>query len=172
MQAQTKQSSIVDPILAELDQEAPATRRLLEIVPEDKLTWRPHPKAMSLGQLALHVAITQGGVAEGSLNDTAAMPDFIHAEAQNREEILTAFDEGLKKAKEIVSATTDERALEEWKLVDGDNVLMAMPRIAFWRSIMLNHLYHHRGQLNTYLRILDIPLPSVYGPSADTDAMG
>lgn len=169
MQAQTKQSRVVDPILAELDQEAIATRRLLEIVPEDKLSWRPHPKAMSLGQLALHIATSQGGVAEGTLNDMTSPPDFIHAEAASRDEILSAFDDGLKKAKEIVSATTDERAVEEWKIVDGDKVILAMPRIAFWRAIMLNHTYHHRGQLNTYLRILDIPLPSVYGPSADTD---
>ena len=172
MQAQTKQARLVDPILAELDQEAPATRRLLDIVPEDKLTWRPHPKAMSLGQLALHIAGTQGGVAEGTLNDTADAPDFIHPEAQTRAEIVAAFDEGLKKAKEIVSATSDERALAEWKIVDGDKVVLAMPRIAFWRTVMLNHLYHHRGQLSTYLRQLDIPLPSVYGPSADTSAFG
>lgn len=171
MQAQTKQSKLVDPILAELDQEAPATRRLLEIVPEDKLTWRPHPKAMSLGQLALHIASTQGGVAEGTLSHTSERPIFIHPEAQTRNEIVTAFDEGLKKAKEIVSMTSDERAMEEWKIVDGDKVILSMPRIAFWRTVMLNHVYHHRGQLSTYLRQLDIPLPSVYGPTADTDGM-
>lgn len=172
MKAQTKQARLVDPILAELDQEAEATRRLLEIVPEDKLTWRPHPKAMSLGQLALHVAATQGGVAEGTLNDSVDTPDFIHSEARTRAEIVSTFDDGLKKAKEIVSATSDERALAEWKIVDGDKVLLAMPRIAFWRTVMLNHVYHHRGQLSTYLRQLDIPLPSVYGPSADTNAFG
>ena len=172
MQAITKQVRMVDPILAELDQEAEATKRLLDIVPEDKLSWRPHPKAMSLGQLALHIAKTQGGVAEATVNNTAEASDFNHPEAQTREEILTAFTEGLKKAKEIVSATGDERALAEWKLVDGDKVILAMPRIAFWRTVMLNHVYHHRGQLSTYLRQLDIPLPSVYGPSADTPAFG
>ncbi|NOT48757.1 MAG: DinB family protein [Acidobacteria bacterium] len=171
MQAQTKQTRLVDPILAELDQEAEATRRLLQIVPEDKLSWQPHPKAMTLGQLALHIAITQGGVAQGTLDDTADAPDFIHPEAQTRDEIVAAFDDGLKKAKEIVSATSDERALAEWKIVDGEKVLLAMPRIAFWRTVMLNHVYHHRGQLSTYLRQLDIPLPSVYGPTADTDGM-
>lgn len=169
MQAQTKQTTLVDPILAELDQEAEATRRLLKIVPEDKLTWQPHPKAMSLGQLALHIALTQGGVAEGTLNDTSERPIFSHPEARTRDEIVSAFEDGLKKAKEILSRTSDERALEEWKIVDGDKVLMAMPRIAFWRTVMLNHVYHHRGQLSTYLRQLDIPLPSVYGPSADTN---
>lgn len=172
MQAQTKQSRLVDQILSELDQEAKATKRLLEIVPDDKLEWRPHPKAMSLGQLALHVASTQGGVAEGTVSDLIERPTFIHPEATSRDEIVTAFDEGLRKAKEIVSATSDERALEEWKIVDGDTVLLAVPRIAFWRTVMLNHVYHHRGQLATYLRILDVPLPSVYGPSADTNAFG
>ena len=172
MQAQQSTSFIADAIVAELDQEAAATRRLLEIVPEDKLTWRPHPKAMSLGQLALHIAGTQGGVAEGALNDTAERPLFNHPEAHTRDEILKIFEDGLKKAKEIVSATSDERAMEEWKIVDGEKVLLALPRVAFWRSVMLNHVYHHRGQLATYLRILDIPLPSVYGPSADTEAFG
>ena len=172
MQAQTAQQRLVDPILAELDQEAEATRRLLEIVPDDKLSWRPHPKAMTLGQLALHIARTQGGVAEGTLNDTAERPLFIHPEAETRDEIVATFDESLKKAKEIVSATSDERALEEWKIVDGDTVVLAMPRIAFWRTVMLNHVYHHRGQLSTYLRQLDIPLPSIYGPSADVNAFG
>ena len=172
MQAQQSTSFIADAIVAELDQEAAATRRLLEIVPEDKLTWRPHPKAMSLGQLALHIAGTQGGVAEGALNDTAERPLFNHPEAHTRDEILKIFEDGLKKAKEIVSATSDERAMEEWKIVDGEKVLLALPRAAFWRTVMLNHVYHHRGQLSTYLRILDIPLPSVYGPSADTEAFG
>jgi uncharacterized damage-inducible protein DinB len=172
MQAQQSTSRLADAIVAELDQEAAATKRLLDIVPEDKLSWRPHPKAMSLGQLALHVAGTQGGVAESTLNDTAERPLFNHPEAKSRNEILQIFEEGLKKAKEIVSATSDERALEEWKIVDGDTVLWALPRIAFWRTVMLNHVYHHRGQLSTYLRILDIPLPSVYGPSADTEAFG
>ncbi|MGD9628861.1 MAG: DinB family protein [Pyrinomonadaceae bacterium] len=172
MQPQTKLSSIVEPILSELDQEAPATRRLLEIVPEDKLTWRPHPKAMSLGQLALHVAGTTGGVAEATLNDTSDVADFNHAEPASRAEILDTFENGLKQAQKMLSATSDERALAEWKMVDGEKVVLAMPRIAFWRMVMLNHLYHHRGQLSTYLRILDIPLPSIYGPSADTPAMG
>lgn len=142
------------------------------MVPDDKLAWRPHPKAMSLGQLALHIAKTQGGVAEGTLNDTAERPLFIHPQAATRSEIVAAFEEGLKKAKEIVSATSDERALEEWKIVDGEEVILAMPRIAFWRTVMLNHVYHHRGQLSTYLRQLDIPLPSVYGPTADVNAFG
>jgi len=169
MQAEIKQTRLVDPILAEIDPEAEITKRLLNIIPEDKLTWRPHPKAMSLGQLALHIAMTQGETAEATLNDAVDVPDFVHPEAQTRDEILTGFDSSVKKAKEIVSATSDERALEEWKVVNGDRVVFAMPRMAVWRIVMMNQLYHHRGQLSTYLRTLDVPLPSIYGPSADTN---
>ena len=170
MQAQQSSSKIAEAIVAELEQEAPATRRLLEIIPEDQLTWKPHPKAMSLGQLALHIAVVQGGVAEGTLNDTVPVPDFIHPEPQTRDELVAAFDNGLKKAMEIVSSTSDERAAAEWRIVDGDKTVLAIPRAAFWRTVMLNHVYHHRGQLSTYLRQLDVPLPSVYGPTADTKA--
>jgi len=90
-------------------------------------------------------------------------------EATSRAQILDAFAESIKKAKEIVGATDDERAMAEWKLTRDGNTLVAMPRIGFWRSILLNHNYHHRGQLSAYLRELDVPLPSIYGPSADTD---
>ncbi len=169
MQAELKKERIVDAFIAEIDQEAPATRRLLEIVPDDKLGWRPHPKAMSLGQLAMHIAQTQGGVAQGTDEEFISAPDFIHNEGISRAAILAAFEENTKKAKEILAATSDEKALGEWRIMDGEKVLMAMPRVAFWRSVMLNHVYHHRGQLSTYLRTLDIPLPSVYGPSADTN---
>lgn len=172
MHAQPSSSRIAEAIVAELDQEAEATRRLLEVLPEDKLNWRPHPKAMSLGQLALHIAVVQGGVAEGTLSDSIEVPDFVHPEPQNREQILAAFNDGLKKAREIVASTSDERASAEWKIVDGEKTVLAMPRAAFWRTVMLNHVYHHRGQLSTYLRQLDIPLPSVYGPTADTSAQG
>lgn len=169
MQAELKKERIVDAFIAEIDQEAPATRRLLEIVPDDKLDWRPHPKAMSVGQLAMHIAQTQGGVAQGTDEEFISAPDFVHNEGTSRAVILAAFEENTKKAKEILAATSDEKALGEWRIVDGEKVLMAMPRVAFWRSVMLNHVYHHRGQLSTYLRTLDIPLPSVYGPSADTN---
>lgn len=171
MQAELKKERIVDAFIAEIDQEAPATRRLLEIVPDDKLQWKPHPKAMTLGQLAIHVAQTQGGVAQGTEADSMSAPDFAHNEGTSRAEILAAFEEGTETAKRILENTSDEKALGEWKIVDGDKVLMAMPRVAFWRMVMMNHLYHHRGQLSTYLRTLDIPLPSIYGPSADTNPL-
>jgi uncharacterized damage-inducible protein DinB len=170
MQAETKEIRIVDSILMELDQEAEITKRLLDIIPEDKLSWRPHPKAKSLGELAMHIAALQGNVAELGKSDSEEVPNFPpDAEATTRSEILETFAESLKKAKSIVDSTDDARAMSDWKLTKDGRTLMTMPRIGFWRTVLLNHNYHHRGQLSTYLRELDIPLPSIYGPSADTN---
>jgi uncharacterized damage-inducible protein DinB len=170
MQAETKQMRLVDPILMELDQEAEITKRLLDIVPEDKLGWRPHPKARSLGELAMHIATLQGGVAEiGQLDSKEAGTFPTDPEATSRAQLLEAFAASLKKAKDIVASTDDARAMTEWKLTKDGQTVMAVPRIGFWRAILLNHNYHHRGQLSAYLRELNIPLPSIYGPSADTN---
>src|SRR5258708_25226956 len=162
MQAETKQMRLVDPILMELDQEAEITKRLLDIIPEDKLSWRPHPKAKSLGELAMHIATLQGNVAEiGQLDSKEAGNFPPDVEATSRAQVLEAFAQNLRKAKEIVGSTDDERALTEWKLVKDGKTLFAAPRMGFWRSILLNHNYHHRGQLSAYLRELDILLPSI-----------
>lgn len=168
MQAEKREMKLVDSILWEMDQEAEHTKRLLDKIPEDKLTWRPHPKARSLGELAMHVAELQAGVAELVQPDTIELPDFPpEPEAASRAQIIDAFAASLKKAREIVGATTDAQALAEYKITKNGQTIMAMPRIAFWRSILLNHHYHHRGQLSAYLRELDVPLPAMYGPSAD-----
>lgn len=168
MQAETQKMRMVDPILMELDQEAEITKRLLDVIPEDKLSWRPHPKARSLGELAMHIATLQGGVAElGELDSKEAGNFPPDAEATSLSQILEAFAESLKKAKEIVEATTDARAMKDWQLTKDGETVLAMPRFSFWRSILLNHNYHHRGQLSAYLRELDVKLPSIYGPSAD-----
>ena len=170
MQAEAKQMRLVDPILAEMDQEAEITKRLLDVVPEDKLTWRPHPKARSLGELAMHVAVSQLGVAEMSRPDTHESGTFPpDPEATSRAQILEAFVESLKKAKDILASTDDARALAEWKFTKDGETLASMPRVRLWRSILLNHTYHHRGQLSAYLRELDVSLPSIYGPSGDTN---
>ena len=170
MQAETKQMRIVDPILMEMDQEAEITKRLLDIIPEDKLSWRPHAKAKSLGELAMHIAWLQGGVAELTQPDSIELPEFPpDPEATSRKEILDVFAENLKKAKDIVNATDDAQATALYTITKDGKTIMAAPRIAFWRSILLNHNYHHRGQLSTYLRELDVALPSIYGPSADTN---
>lgn len=168
MQAETRQTRIADSILLEMDQEAETTKRLFNIIPEDKLSWRPHPKAMSLGELAMHIA-TIPGIAELAKTDTHEFSQIPSPEeATSREQIQAAFVQSLEHGKSIVNATSDAEALAEWKLTKEGNAIMAMPRMAFWRTILLNHNYHHRGQLSTYLRELDVELPSIYGPSADS----
>lgn len=168
MQAEKQCMRIADSILMEMDQEAETTKRLFNVIPDDKLSWRPHHKAMSLGQLAMHIATIPGAIAELGKNDFHEVNQIPSPEeATSREQIQAAFAESLEQGKAIVGATSDAEAMAEWTLTKDGNTLMAMPRMAFWRAILLNHNYHHRGQLSTYLRELDVELPSIYGPSAD-----
>jgi uncharacterized damage-inducible protein DinB len=157
----------IDDLLQELEQEAKTTRRVLERVPDEKLNWRPHPKARTLGELALHVATVPGGVAELASESPAQVRPFSDSSPQTAAEILPAFDESVAKAKTVLSGLDDAPLTATWRLMQGDRELLAIPRIAFIRSIMLNHWYHHRGQLTVYLKELGIPIPSIYGPSAD-----
>jgi len=160
---------MVDAVLAELEQEAVTTRRVLERVPGDKLTWKPHVKSMSLGQLALHVATIPGAVAKfltGEGLDIGGV-SFEQSAANSASDLLPALDESIKVAKEVLTGLDDHKALTIWRLTRGEKELFAAPRIGVVRSIMLNHWYHHRGQLSVYLRLLNIPVPSIYGPSAD-----
>ena len=154
-------------LIAELEQEIKTTRRLLERVPGDKLSWRPHTKSMSLGQLALHVATVPAGIARILANDTCEVPQFKQAEAMSAAELIRALDESLQTARGFLSGLDDARAVATWKLMKNGRELMAMPRIRVVRMLMLNHWYHHRGQLSVYLRMLNVPVPSIYGPSAD-----
>jgi uncharacterized damage-inducible protein DinB len=159
---------IVDSILMELDQEAKTTRRVLERVPTDKLGWTPHPKSMTLGQLALHIAQVPGTIAgfvAGPVGEITG--DFKQAAATSTADVLSALDQSLAKAKEVLNGLDDATITSMWTLKAGGKTMMSMPRLAVVRSIMLNHWYHHRGQLSVYLRELDVPVPSIYGPSAD-----
>jgi uncharacterized damage-inducible protein DinB len=154
-------------LLAELEQEAQSTLRVLQRVPEGKLTWRPHPRSYSLGQLALHVA-TIPRLGELLLSpDIMEPPEFVQAEAKTTAEILTTMEESLASARKFLGELTPERGEAMWRLVSGGRELMSAPRIAMIRTLMLNHWYHHRGSLVVYLRLIDVPLPSVYGPTAD-----
>jgi len=160
--------SLAEGMLQELEQEAQTTRRLLERVPADRLTWRPHSKSRTLGELALHVATVPGGVAEFvSQPSPVQAPQFIDPSPQAASELLPALDESIAKARKILGAMDDTALLETWRIMNGDREIVALPRIGFVRSIMLNHWYHHRGQLSVYLRELDVPIPSIYGPTAD-----
>ena len=161
--------AIRDMLLEELDQEARVTRRLLERVPEARLAWKPHEKSMTLGQLALHIATTPGGVAELASKDAKEVrpADFVQPAARTASELVPALEESVAKAKTIVRALDDAAMMETWTLTSNGRVVMEIPRAAFLRAIMLNHWYHHRGQLSVYLRELNVPIPSIYGPSAD-----
>jgi uncharacterized damage-inducible protein DinB len=161
--------SIAAGLLQELEHEAQTTRKLLERVPDSRLSWRPHEKGRTLGDLAMHVAMVPGSVSDFVSRPTPAQaPDFADPPAPaTTPELVRAFDESLAKAKRILSGMSDAAANETWRLMRGDRELVAMPRAAFMRSVLLNHWYHHRGQLSVYLRFLGVPLPSIYGPSAD-----
>ena len=159
--------AIIEGLLQELDQEAQTTRRVLERVPDEHLAWKPHAKSYSLGQLALHIAQVPGLVAELSLHSPAAPPAFVQESAKSAAELIPALEQSLAKARTLLGAMDDAAMMETWRLVAGGQELLALPRVAFLRAIMLNHWYHHRGQLTVYLRQLDVPVPSIYGPSAD-----
>ncbi|MGA2431762.1 MAG: DinB family protein [Candidatus Acidiferrum sp.] len=155
---------------AELEQEAQITSRVLGRVPEDKLTWKPHPKSMTLGQLALHTATIPAAIAGITANDTYELdPSRFGKSPQpaSAAEITKAFEDSLAAAKSYLDGLSPERAEAIWHVKTGDREIMAMPRKWALRSIMFNHIYHHRGQLSVYLRLLDIPVPIIYGASAD-----
>jgi len=160
--------AIIDGLLQELEREAQTTRRVLERVPGNQLAWRPHPKARTLGELALHVARVPGGVAQlVAAPSPAQVPNFTDSEPKSASELLPALDESIAKAKEVLGGMDDAAVTATWRLMRGERELFAAPRVALLRSIMLNHWYHHRGQLTVYLRELGVPIPSIYGPSAD-----
>ena len=160
--------SIANALLTELEQEAQTTRRVLERIPQAHLSWKPHAKSMSLGQLALHVATVPGNVAElGMLDTVPEPPAFIQAEAATAAELVPALTASVAKARQHLSGADDAAMGATWRLMDNGREVLAMPRAAFLRAIMLNHWYHHRGQLLVYLRLLDLSVPSVYGPTAD-----
>ena len=158
---------LADSILMEMGQEAQTTKRVLERVPGDKLTWKPHAKSFSLGQLALHIASVPASVTAAAVPDTFEAAGFSQAEPRNRQEVLDTFSQSLVSAKETLAKMDDARLVSLWSLTRNGKTLMSIPRIAFLRSILMNHLYHHRGQLSVYLRMLEVPVPSIYGPSAD-----
>ena len=162
-------TKMLEPMIGEFQQEAATTRRVLERVPADKLTWKPHPKSMSLGQLAFHIASIPGGLAKLAQQEKPEVSpaSFNFPPPKDTAEILATLDAGVQSAQEYLGAMTDSAATATWRLNANGKEVLAMPRVAMLRSIMLNHWYHHRGQLSVYLRLLDVPLPVIYGPSAD-----
>jgi uncharacterized damage-inducible protein DinB len=159
--------SITAAILKEFDSEGATTRRVLERVPTDKLSWKPHVKSMSLGELALHTATVPGHICSWVKTDEFAFTGGRPPLAASTAEILAAHDASVQQAKEIVGGLGDAGLAANWKGIAGGKQIFEMPKAAVVRNIALNHWYHHRGQLSVYLRLLDVPVPSIYGPSAD-----
>jgi uncharacterized damage-inducible protein DinB len=152
--------------VAELDAEMPPTRRLLERVPGDKGAWKPHPRSFSLGHLAQLVARMPGWLTmtmrQPSIDVSKGQPYSL----EKTESLLAEFDRHVKEAREVLAAAADGVFMEPWSLKAGDRVFFTLPRHVVMRQ-NVNHLVHHRGQLTVYLRLLDVPLPSIYGPTAD-----
>jgi uncharacterized damage-inducible protein DinB len=160
---------LADAFVDELMMEAATTKRVLDRVPDAHLGWQPHPKSMSLGQLALHVATLPSVVAQflsGDALDFDSVPKEPPTVARHAD-LLDAFASSTERARSFLADLTDERATAMWRLVAGERNLLTAPRAAMLRSLLFNHWYHHRGQLVVYLRLLDVPVPSVYGPTAD-----
>lgn len=158
--------SVPESLLPEFEQEMATTRRLLERVPTDKGQWKPHPKSFALGHLAQLVAWMPGWVTNAARQtelDLATAPGYSF---ETTETLLAMFDRNVREAREALAACTDADLGVAWSLKRGDQVLFTAPRGAVLRS-HVNHLIHHRGQLTVYLRLIDVPLPSIYGPTAD-----
>jgi uncharacterized damage-inducible protein DinB len=158
--------SIAEGLLLELEQEAKRTERVLERIPEDRLTWKPHPKSFSLGELALHIA-SQGRIAEFAAKDVHEINIQPPAQPRNRQEILDAFAAGTADAQKVLAKMDDATLQATWTGQINGKTVLCLPRAALLRMVMMNHIYHHRGQLSVYLRILGVAIPSIYGPSAD-----
>lgn len=154
--------------MAELDAELPITRAFLERLPDSKLLWKPHEKSMTAGQLAIHIARVPGAILGMGMQDSAEVPDLSNREQPtSTAAILTALDESINHVKKGLITISDQRMHENIRITKDGKELMVAPRVGFLRRVMLNHLYHHRGQFGVYLRLLGCSVPASYGPSGD-----
>ncbi len=167
---------ISDAILPEFDHEAGNTRKTLERAPGEKFAWKPHAKSMSMGQLAIHLATIPewvGMIVGGSELDfaTPEMANYKPPDLKSTQEVLDRFDKATAGAHAVLAAASDEELMKPWTLRAGPQIFFTMPRIAVIRGMVMNHTVHHRAQLGVFLRLNDIPVPSIYGPSADENIM-
>jgi len=159
---------IADPILGELDFEARSTRRILERIPDDKLSWTPHDKSMTLGRLAWHLATIPKRVAELIGGDTFDLSSARPAPAADTaSDIVAEFDRNMTAVRAAIDSLDNEAIRAPFHITKHGEPVTTIPKVSMIRSILMNHSYHHRGQLSVYLRLLDVPVPAMYGTSAD-----
>ena len=166
-----------DLFLPEFEQEMTTARKTLERIPEDKLSWKPHDKSMPLDRLAGHIAELAGWavptIAQDSLDFMPpGQPPYQPTIATSRKQVLEIFDKNREASRKAIAGASDEHLMKNWSLMRGGQTLMTMPRFAVLRSFCINHIIHHRAQLGVYLRLNNVPVPSVYGPSADEGTLG
>ncbi len=161
--------SISEAMIAELNHEAGNTRRMLAVVPEDKFDWQPHEKSMTLGRLTGHIAEIPGWAPMMAGKDELdfADNDFKPVQPATVEELLDSHDQTVAVFNQALDGCDDATLMKPWTMKNGDHVYFTMPCVVAMRGFILNHIVHHRGQLSVYLRELDVPLPKVYGPTAD-----
>lgn len=163
---------LVDALLPEFDHEMTTTRKLLERVPEDRFDWKPHAKSMSLGTLATHLAYlphwAEMTMTQSEL-DVAGYP--VPDVPKSRADLLAIFDGNITAARANLTGKTDAEFMAPWALKSAGHTIFSMPKASVLRSFVMNHIVHHRGQLSVYLRMNDVPVPSIYGPSADEGQM-
>jgi uncharacterized damage-inducible protein DinB len=164
--------SISKTILPEFDHEMATTRRVLERIPDDKFSWKPHEKSMTLGGLATHLSNIPSWTRNTFEKDELDVappgaPPYRLEEKKSRDEILADFDKNVTEARAAIEAATDENWQGKWSLLMTGKTIFTLPRPAVWRGFIMSHSIHHRAQLAVYLRLLDVPVPSIYGPSAD-----
>ena len=154
-------------LIQEFEAEAKTTRRVLERVPTDKLTWTPHTKSMSLGRLAMHLATAPAAISCWPLGDHYEFKGDPSPLPTSTDQIVSAHDAGVDQVKANLQTIGDAGLGDSWSGIAGGKTLMSMPKAGLLRALLMNHTYHHRGQLSVYLRLLDVPVPPIYGPSAD-----
>ena len=160
--------ALIDPILDEVTREAATTRRVLERVPSDQLGWRPHPKSKSAGELAWHIASIPGRMAKIVQEDDVDVTTVKQLPMpETTAGIVEGFERQVAEAKELLARLDDAALSRVTTMRRGDLEIFSGPKLALLRTLMLNHGYHHRGQLSVYLRLLNVPVPSIYGPTAD-----
>jgi uncharacterized damage-inducible protein DinB len=163
---------IADTLLPEFDREMANTRKALERVPEDKFAWKPHAKSGSLGWLAGHVSNIPSWpswvVGQDELDlEPGGKQMTPPAAPANRKELLASFDKNVQQGREAIASAANEQLMQPWSLKRNGKTLMTLPKAAVLRGFVMNHHIHHRAQLGVYLRLLDVPVPAIYGPSAD-----